>query len=58
MNQRGSVLLLLAILAVIFYGVGFHTGTLAVIVVGCLFEVGFWLKLFGRDSNSGGDSSA
>jgi len=58
MNQRGTVLLFLAVLAVIFYVVGFHTGTLAVIILGGLFELGFWLKLFGRDSNSDNDSSA
>lgn len=45
MSQRGMVLLVLALLAIAFYGVGFKTGTLAAIIIGCLFELGFWFKL-------------
>ncbi|MCB1584247.1 MAG: hypothetical protein R3E90_09350 [Marinicella sp.] len=50
MNKRVIVLLLLAIAALVLYGIGFKMSSFFIIVVGACIELGFWFKLLFSDN--------
>ena len=46
--SRGLLILLFLAMAIVFYATGFRTGMIALITIGAIFELLFWLKLFKR----------
>ncbi|MBT8062033.1 MAG: hypothetical protein KJO85_05070 [Gammaproteobacteria bacterium] len=48
MSKRWNILLGLLAAAAFFYSLGFYSGAVAAIVLGGIFEIAFWLKLFRR----------
>jgi hypothetical protein len=44
--QRHGILIALLAVAIVFYAIGFKKGSMIAFALGCLFEIGFWAKLF------------
>jgi hypothetical protein len=44
--QRHGILIALISIAIVFYAIGFKKGSMIAFALGCLFEIGFWAKLF------------
>lgn len=55
LNKRWNILLVLMVAAAFFYSLGFYSGAVAVIALGGIFEIAFWLKLFSRGERNRGD---
>lgn len=47
--RRHGVSLALIALAVICYAVGYRKGSVLALILGVLFELGFWMRLWRRD---------
>jgi hypothetical protein len=50
--SRWIVLPLLAIAAIFFYSIGNASSLIVFLILGFLFELGFWLKAFPRNNNN------
>jgi hypothetical protein len=46
--RRHGVLLALLVLAIVCYGIGYRKGSVVALVLGVLFEIGFWLGFWKR----------
>ena len=44
--SRSLIILLFLLAAITFYGAGFHTGLVGLVVLGGIFELLFWVRLF------------
>ena len=49
-RQRHLITALILVLALVFYGVGFSLGAIAIIAIGAILELVFWVRLVGGES--------
>lgn len=47
--RRHAVLIVLVVLALVFYAIGFKKGSMIAFALGFLFELGFWGRLLRAD---------
>lgn len=52
MRKRTLILLLLALVAIVLYGIGFKTASLTIIILAACVELGFWFKLFSNEDKT------
>lgn len=56
-GRFGLALALLA-MAIVCYAIGFQSGMVVFLAIGCLCEIGFWIKLFPRKKRASNSPSS